>query len=157
MYEKWRKLCTILLIISTIIPLAACGGNTTEGQKDDNGPSVSGQQLPQSADEARPSVEIGETAQEPEIVEKSIKEKAREAARKLEVWDGSIAESFDGGDGSLENPYQIASGAQLAKLASDTNSGIDFSANYFVLTSDILLNDILQWTNDTGEWFLISH
>lgn len=68
----------------------------------------------------------------------------------LEVWDGSVAESFDGGDGSAENPYQIADGAQLAKLALDTNSGVDFSSKHFVLTSDILLNDISLWNFTSG-------
>ena len=75
----------------------------------------------------------------------TIEERAKKAIKELEVWDGSIAESFDGGDGSAENPYQIANGAQLAKLASDTNSGIDFSDKHFMLTSDIMLNDIRMW------------
>lgn len=34
-----------------------------------------------------------------------------------DVWDGSVAEGFAGGDGSKEDPYQIATGAQFAYLA----------------------------------------
>ena len=31
-----------------------------------------------------------------------------------EVWDGSIAKSFAGGKGTKDDPYQIATGSQLA-------------------------------------------
>lgn len=145
MQEKWRKLCTILLIISIIISLAACGGSTTEGKKDGNGPSVSGQQLPQSTDETGSSTEIEKAEQDPEVIPETIEDKAKKAMETLEVWDGGIAESYDAGDGSPENPYQIANATQLAKLAADTNSGVDFSSQYFLLTNDILLNDISAW------------
>ena len=64
-----------------------------------------------------------------------------------EVWDGSVAESFAGGSGTAENPYQIANGAQLAKLAQDVNGGKNYAGTYFVLTADILLNDIDGWEN----------
>ena len=53
------------------------------------------------------------------------------------IWDGSIASAFAGGTGTAENPYQIATGAQLAYLAS--------SVNNFVLTADIDLNK-RPWT-----------
>ncbi len=64
-----------------------------------------------------------------------------------EVWDGSVAESFAGGSGTAEKPYQIANGAQLAKLAQDVNGGNNYAGTYFVLTADILLNDISDWEN----------
>ena len=64
-----------------------------------------------------------------------------------EVWDGSVAESFAGGSGTAENPYQIANGAQLAKLAQDVNGGKNYAGTYFVLTADILLNDTEGWEN----------
>lgn len=155
MSNKWKQLCAILLLIAIIALFTSCGGNTTEGKKETNSPSASTQQLPQSSDEAGTSAEIEsstETEQGPEIVKETLEDKAKTALETLEVWDGSIAESFDGGDGSAGNPYQIANGAQLAKLASDTNSGVDFSGKYFVLTSDILLNDFGMWNYDNGEW-----
>ena len=40
-----------------------------------------------------------------------------------EVWDGTVAAAFAGGSGTVENPYQIANGAQLAKLAQDAKTG----------------------------------
>ena len=56
-----------------------------------------------------------------------------------EVWNGTVAAAFAGGSGTVENPYQIANGAQLAKLAQD--------GTYFVLTADILLNNTEGWEN----------
>lgn len=148
MCNKQKQLWAILLLIAIIVSITACGGGTSEDSKEANSPSASNQQLPQPSDETGPSAEIEpptEAEQEPEIIRETIEDKAKTAMETLEVWDGSIAESFDGGDGSAGNPYQIANGAQLAKLASDTNLGVDFSGKYFVLTSDILLNDISQW------------
>ena len=61
------------------------------------------------------------------------------------IWDGSIAPAFAGGTGTAENPYQIATGAQLAYLASSVNSGETYAGKNFVLTADIDLNG-LPWT-----------
>ena len=61
------------------------------------------------------------------------------------IWDGSIAPAFAGGTGTAENPYQIATGAQLAYLASSVNSGETYAGKNFVLTADIDLNG-LSWT-----------
>lgn len=62
-----------------------------------------------------------------------------------EIWDGTVAENFAGGDGTESNPYQIANGEQLAKLAQDVDSGNEYVGTYFVLTADIVLNDISNW------------
>ena len=61
------------------------------------------------------------------------------------IWDGSIASAFAGGTGTVENPYQIATGAQLAYLASSVNNGETYAGKNFVLTADIDLNG-LRWT-----------
>lgn len=63
------------------------------------------------------------------------------------VWDGKVATDFAGGSGTAEDPYQIANGAQLAKLAQDVKGGKNYARTYFVLTADILLNDISDWKN----------
>lgn len=57
----------------------------------------------------------------------------------LTYWDGSIADAYDGGDGSEENPYQIANAAQLALLAKETNDGTGGNAHY-IQTGNISLN-----------------
>lgn len=61
-------------------------------------------------------------------------------------WDGSISEGFSGGDGSVMNPWQINSAADLAYLAYATNSGKEngFKDQYFILQADIDLNT-LKW------------
>ena len=61
------------------------------------------------------------------------------------IWDGSIASSFQGGDGTESNPYQISSPSQLAYLAQQINSGANYKGKYFSLTRDIDLNNI-EWT-----------
>ena len=68
------------------------------------------------------------------------------------AWNGSIATSYAGGDGSQSNPYQIATAEQLALLAHNVNEeGITYSGQYFILTNDIDLfglngTDTIQWT-----------
>ena len=64
-----------------------------------------------------------------------------------EVWDGSVASSFDGGSGTESDPYLISNGAQLAKLAQDVNGGNHYSGKYFKLTNDIWLNNTDGWRN----------
>ena len=61
------------------------------------------------------------------------------------IWDGSVASAFAGGTGTAENPYQIATGAQLAYLASSVNNGETYAGKNFVLTADIDLNK-RPWT-----------
>ena len=54
-----------------------------------------------------------------------------------DVWDGSIANGFSGGDGNEATPYLISSGAELAYLAKGVNDGsITTSDRYFKLTND---------------------
>ena len=63
-------------------------------------------------------------------------------------WDGTVAESYDGGDGTEENPYQIATSQQLALLAQQTNTGMGGDA-YYVLTKNVSLANCsggnIQW------------
>lgn len=64
-------------------------------------------------------------------------------------WDGSVADSFAGGTGSQEDPYQIADGSQLAYLHNYVINGLDTESKYFVLTDDIILNsDTINFPNE---------
>ncbi|MBR4837925.1 MAG: T9SS type A sorting domain-containing protein [Bacteroidales bacterium] len=67
-------------------------------------------------------------------------------------WDGTVAESYNGGDGTIENPYQIATPQQLALLAQQTNDGTGGNACY-ILTEDICLNDM----DDNINWIPIGY
>ena len=65
-----------------------------------------------------------------------------------EVWDGSVAESFAGGKGTKDDPYQIANGSQLAYFAKRVNAeeyGEKYADTYFELTEDIDLGG-KEWT-----------
>ena len=55
-------------------------------------------------------------------------------------WNGTVADAYAGGDGTPENPYQIATAEQLALLAFETNEGDGGNPNCYVLTEDINLN-----------------
>ena len=62
------------------------------------------------------------------------------------AWDGSVADSFAGGTGTKEDPYQISNGAELAYLAKITNGNANATKQqYYRLTNDIVLNaDVLD-------------
>ena len=60
-----------------------------------------------------------------------------------EKWTDFVAPDFAGGTGTKDDPYQIATAGQLAKLAKEVNSGIPeqtHSGEYFKLTAPIDLS-----------------
>lgn len=66
----------------------------------------------------------------------------------IEIWDGTIANNFAGGRGTQEDPYQISNGQELAYLAQVAAIGRKPTNNkYYILTSDIYLNDISDFEN----------
>ena len=56
----------------------------------------------------------------------------------------SESANFSGGQGTDSDPWQIATAADLARLAQQVNSGQTYSGNYFVQTADINL-DAHSW------------
>ena len=56
------------------------------------------------------------------------------------AWDGSVANSFEGGTGTQNDPYIIKTAAQLAYLAQNVNEGESYEGEYFKLVEDITLN-----------------
>ena len=66
------------------------------------------------------------------------------------VWDGTVAGSFAGGNGTAEDPYLIADGAQLKRFAAIVNGTDGMAQNTAAkgrLTADIELNDTEGWEN----------
>ncbi len=59
----------------------------------------------------------------------------------LDVWEGTVADSFAGGSGTRVKPYQIANAPQLAYLAYLVNTGTEYSDKYYELTADIDLSE----------------
>ena len=54
----------------------------------------------------------------------------------IDVWDGTTATDYAGGDGSQGNPFKVSNGAQLAKMVQEGNQ------KYYILTNDIYLNNV---------------
>ena len=62
-------------------------------------------------------------------------------------WDGTtVSDAYAGGSGTQEDPYQIASGAELKYFANTVNGGETYADAYFALTADINLNSH-PWTS----------
>lgn len=61
------------------------------------------------------------------------------------IWDGSISDSFQKGDGSESSPYEITNASQFALLAKLVNEGNLYEGKHFSLLCDIDLNN-LDWT-----------
>ena len=71
---------------------------------------------------------------------------------KSEPWNGKVANAFDGGNGTVHNPYRISNGGQMALLTGDVWSAT--SNQHFIITKDIYLNDISDdnWTKTAHNW-----
>lgn len=67
------------------------------------------------------------------------------ARAETDVWNGTIASGFAGGDGTQNNPFQIETAAQLAHFAKTVNEGEAYLHKYIVLTADIDLAN-KEWT-----------
>ena len=78
------------------------------------------------------------------------------------AWDGkTIATSYAGGDGTRNNPYQIATCEQFAFMVQSVNATANYSrGKYFKLVADLLFNDaVLLTANDVlkkGDAFPVS-
>ncbi len=60
-------------------------------------------------------------------------------------WDGTVADGYESGTGTAEDPYVIVNGAQLAYFSAQVDSGEAYEGVYFELAADIALNDITDW------------
>lgn len=69
-----------------------------------------------------------------------------------EVWSGEIATGFAGGSGTADDPYQVATGEQLALAISNS-----YNSKSFILVADIYLNNVSDelWTAKVGcnQWY----
>lgn len=69
------------------------------------------------------------------------------------VWDGTIADSYAGGKGTLNEPFLISNGSELAKMV---NEGDDTLGKFYKLTGDIYLNNTSDsnWKeNNPKSWY----
>ena len=69
------------------------------------------------------------------------------------TWDGTVASSFSGGNGTSSNPYQISNGAQLAYFINLLNNYSSYRSKSYIITSDIYLNDGYFEFKNKDEYF----
>ncbi len=60
----------------------------------------------------------------------------------VEIWDGTIADSFAIGNGTQDDPYIISTVSELAYLAASVNGGESYEGVYFILANDLYINNI---------------
>lgn len=61
------------------------------------------------------------------------------------IWDGSVAEKFNSGSGTQQDPYIIKTAEELAYLSQQVEYGESYDECYFELGADIILNDTTNW------------
>ncbi|MDD2181668.1 MAG: hypothetical protein PHW32_04805 [Bacilli bacterium] len=66
--------------------------------------------------------------------------KNRNTLSKVSIWDGSVATGYRKGKGTVEKPYIISNGSELAYFQEQL-SETDYENIYFELSHDILIND----------------
>lgn len=63
----------------------------------------------------------------------------------ISIWEGAVSNGLKIGEGTLDSPYLISSGEELAFLANQVNSGTTYEGIYFQIAADIDLNG-KNWT-----------
>ena len=64
------------------------------------------------------------------------------------VWNGMIASKYRSGDGTINNPYIISNGDELAFFSAQLENN-NYEGKYFKITNDILLNEgLFNYEND---------
>lgn len=64
-------------------------------------------------------------------------------------WDGTTALSYNGGNGTYDNPYIISTPQELSLLATEVNNGNTYENMYFEITNDIYLNKgVIEYNNN---------
>ncbi len=72
-----------------------------------------------------------------------------------DIWDGTIASSYASGEGTIENPYVISNGAELAYLSAELQN-TDYLNNYFIINKNIVLNKgILNYSSENGIEYIL--
>jgi hypothetical protein len=71
------------------------------------------------------------------------------------VWDGTISDSYHRGQGTLNEPYVISNGSELAYFSNEL-SKTNYDNVYFELSNDIVLNKgVLNYSNTDGITYIL--
>ena len=90
----------LVVIVLAVVLIKAASGTTPKPSTSSISSAPSSSAAQQIA--ANSSTPDGEPTPIPAAKKETLEERAKKAIKELDVWDGSIAESFDGGDGSGE-------------------------------------------------------
>ncbi len=141
-------------VICAVVSISVLGGIIWAGQQKPFAPSIPADSLEsetawdvveETPSETDPSAETEattEAATEAETEAMAVTEAETQAETPavkptVDIWNGSVATSFGGGKGTATDPYLINSGAELAYLAKQVNSGKTYANKHFSLTADL--------------------
>lgn len=80
--------------------------------------------------------------------------KNRNTMKEASVWSGAVATSYSGGNGSINNPYIISSGEELAFFSNQLRN-TNYENKYFKLSKDIVMNNgSFYYSNEDGAIFV---
>ena len=84
------------------------------------------------------------------FVAQAVEETNEKVSNLHVIWNGEIGTEFHSGEGTKTNPYVISNGQELAYLSFDISqgNGLKYSGKYFIMDSDIYLND-----TSYSEWY----
>ena len=128
-----RKMLSLLMLLLAFVPsFAKTEMETAESNSSSISENISASENITSNDSIAPSDSTLSAARSTRAGEET-------SAQKYYSTD-LYAEQYAGGTGTKEDPYQISSDLQLAKLARDVNNGVATSGKYYKLTNNIILN-----------------
>lgn len=150
MTEKIFRVRLFVFLVTVMIMLCGCGAGTTNTANSKNSIIADAK-----TSEEMPSSTVAEEASEAEEAE---------LADKYERTIPEPADSFAGGDGSEESPYQISNAEELYRFSyimdasnfslQDEEYGEVFRDKYYVITDDIVVNDVSDyevWTESAPQ------
>ena len=83
--------------------------------------------------------------------------KNRNTLAGVSVWDGTVASSYRKGNGTIENPYVISDGKELAYFSMQLKEN-DYDNTYFALGSDIVLNaGVFDYDPEAGITYILDN
>lgn len=81
--------------------------------------------------------------------------KNRSSIVTVPVWDGGVASSYKSGEGTENDPYIISNGSELAYFSVQLLEN-DYADTYFILSSDIKLNEgIFKYNQEDGIQYIL--
>ena len=136
---KKQKGITLVALIITVVVMLILAGVAISAFTTDGG----------IFDKFKVAINVYNEGKENE--KEQIDELQKELSRYFfDKWDGvTVADSFESGNGTIEDPYLIKTAPQLIYFREQVNSGVTFKDNYILLGANIELNPD-KWVIDNN-------